>query len=128
MSLKLTLRVLQQEKLPCGSCGGRCCVLAPFTGSELRAARLAAGGSYPEGARVVPGLPAKARFGGGATSLVVGPDGVTCAFLTGGSCSIYEARPRACRDYGRVPEMPCEVLHPREAAREATRALRRQVR
>lgn len=125
MTRKLTLRVLQQEQLPCGSCGGRCCTYAPFTPSELRAARLAAGGSYPPGSRVVAGMPAKARFGGAATSLVVGPDGETCAFLAGGRCSIYEARPRACRDYGRVPEMPCEVLHPREAARASRRQIGR---
>jgi len=118
---KLSLTVLQSERLPCHSCGGKCCTFAPFTASELRQARLANGGSYPSGARVLSGLPIKAMFGGGSGSLVVGADGITCAFLKDGRCSIYEARPRACRDYGRVPELPCQVLHPKESRAIAER-------
>lgn len=112
---KLTLAVLQAEKLPCEGCGGKCCTVAGFTPTELRVARLANGGSYPPGARVVSGLPIKSSMGGGMGSIVVSDDKGTCAFLVSGQCSIYEARPRVCRDYGRVPELPCMVLHPREA-------------
>lgn len=113
----LSLAVLRSEHLPCDSCGGKCCSVAPFSPSELRAARLANGGSYPAGAKVIGGFPVKAEFGGGAGSIVVSDDQMTCAFLVSGRCSIYEARPRACRDYGRVPELPCLVVHPEHAAR-----------
>lgn len=115
---RISLRVLQDEHLPCDSCGGKCCTFAPFAPSELRRARLANGGSYPQGATVIGWLPLKKEFGGGAgghASMVVKEDGETCAFLADGRCSIYEVRPRACRDYGRVPELPCRVLHPKEA-------------
>ena len=108
----LSLSVLQSEHLPCDSCGGKCCSVAPFSPSELRAARLANGGSYPAGAKIIGGFPIKAKFGGGEGSIVVSDDQMTCAFLVAGRCSIYEARPRACRDYGRVPE-----LHPEHAVR-----------
>ena len=121
---KLTLRVLQADRLPCDTCGGLCCTLAGFTPTELRAARLANGGSYPPGARVLSGFPIKAQFGGGMGSMVVSDDKGTCAFLISGCCSIYDARPRVCRDYGRVPELPCPVLHPEEAATIGRRGLR----
>lgn len=121
---KLTLRVLQSERLPCDTCGGRCCTIAGFTPTELRAARLANGGSYPPGARVISGIPIKAAFRGGTGSIVVSDDEGTCAFLRDGLCSIYDARPRVCRDYGRVPELPCPVLHPEESARIGRRGLR----
>jgi len=97
--------------------------MAAFSPSELRAARLANGGRYPEGAKVVRGLPIKAIHGGGMGTLVVQADGMTCAFLVEGRCSIYEARPLVCRDYGIVPEMPCQVVDPKGAEREAERMI-----
>lgn len=116
----LSLAVLQAEHLPCDTCGGKCCSFAPFTPTELRAARLANGGSFPAGAKVVGGFPIKVKFGGGeGGSVVVADDEMTCAFLVAGRCSIYEARPRACRDYGRVVELPCQVVHPEHAAKIA---------
>lgn len=122
--MALSLKVLRNEKLPCDSCGGACCTFAPFTVAEARAARIANGGTHPAGSRVVPGLPAKDRFGGGSSLLIVKADGETCAYLQGGRCTIYEARPQACRAYGRIPEMPCQVLHPREAQRAVRNLVR----
>lgn len=108
-------------RLPCEGCG-RCCTAPAFSSGELRRARLAAGGSYPPGTTVASGLPIRAEHGGGMAHMLVGPDGITCPFLTQEKrCAIYEARPRICQLYGQVPEMPCQALHPRAAERAAER-------
>lgn len=108
--------------LPCAGCGGACCKLAGFTSAELRRARLYHGGRYPAGAQVLSGIPVKPEHGGGMGHLVVQADGVTCAFLTAeGRCAIHPARPKVCRDYGEVPALPCQRLHPKQAERAAER-------
>lgn len=109
--------------LPCAGCG-KCCTAPAFTSAELRRARLTAGGSYPPGTQVVSGLPVRPEHGGGMAHMLIGPDGATCPFLTPEKrCGIYEARPLTCQRYGVVPEMPCQVLHPRAAERAAEKLL-----
>lgn len=119
-----SLPVVQAEKLPCDSCGGKCCIAAPFSAAELRRARIANGGVYPVGAKVIGGMPIKSKFGGGSAFLVVKDADLTCAFLMGGRCSIYEARPLTCQQYGLVPELPCMELHPEKARAIAAQQLR----
>ena len=98
-------------ELPCAECGGRCCTYPVFTRGELRQAVKAAGG-LPEGAQVK-------HLPGGGRVLTAGPESKWCPFLVEGRCSVYEVRPRACRVYGRIPELPCEYLYPKEAERRA---------
>lgn len=105
------------KPLPCGTCGGKCCTAAPFRPSELRAARLAIGGAYPPGARVITGIPVRPEHGGGTAALVVVGDRPTCAFLRDGRCSIYDARPEVCRLLGTVPALPCPEVEPVRAER-----------
>lgn len=47
--------------------------------------------------------------------VVAKPDGV-CPYLVDGKCSIYAIRPKVCKDYGIVPQLPCQYLYPERAA------------
>lgn len=103
--------------LPCAGCGAKCCHVAPFTEDELAIAKIANGG-LPEGATVIPGGRTKAKFGSKPVVLVVKGDELRCAFVDEHSrCSIYEARPMPCRQYGRIKELPCQELEPDKACR-----------
>lgn len=116
----------QIRPLPCDTCGGKCCTAAPFRPSELRAARLANGGHYPPGARVINGIPVRPEHGGGTAALVAVGDRLTCAFLRDGRCSIYDARPLVCRLLGTVHELPCPEVEPVRAERLTQEWLTRQ--
>lgn len=36
-----------------------------------------------------------------------------CPFLNDDcTCNIYENRPKLCRDYGRIPKLPCKYIKP----------------
>jgi Fe-S-cluster containining protein len=43
-----------------------------------------------------------------------------CPFLVGGRCSVYDDRPKICRQYGQVKNMPCVYFTP--SGRERTPA------
>ncbi len=47
------------------------------------------------------------------------PNGKCPWLATDGKCSVYYLRPKTCRDYGMVAELPCEYLYPDEAKAKA---------
>lgn len=103
--------------LPCAGCGAKCCHVAPFTEDELAVAKIANGG-LPEGATVIPAGRTREKFGSKPIVLVVKGNELRCAFVDEHSrCSIYEARPMPCRQYGRIKELPCQELEPDKARR-----------
>lgn len=105
--------------LPCAGCGAKCCHVAPFTADELAVAKIANGG-LPEGSTVIPAGRTREKFGSKPIVLVVKGDELRCAFVDEHSrCSIYEARPMPCRQYGRIKELPCQELEPDKARRIA---------
>jgi Fe-S-cluster containining protein len=110
---------MSEKVLPCEECGGRCCYHVLMTMGEFKKIRKKYG--VPKGATltegqilggVIPGMPA------GPGMMVSTPEGV-CAYLKNGRCSVYDLRPRVCRLYGHVPEMPCEYIDPGGARRVA---------
>ncbi len=103
--------------LPCEGCGAKCCHFAPFTEQELAVAKIANGG-LPEGATVIPAGRTKAEFGSMPIVLVVKGDEMRCAFVDEHArCSIYEVRPKPCREYGKHKQMPCQELEPDKASK-----------
>ena len=91
------------SNLPCDECKGQCCTFPGMTKSEFKKIKR------------VHGLPK------GATKSVSGniitlfmPNG-NCPYLVDGKCSVYALRPKGCKDYGIVPELPCRYLYPEEA-------------
>lgn len=91
-------------KLPCAECKGQCCTFPGFTNKEYKKVR----DKY--------GLPAgtQSRRFGDKRMLYVG-DG-NCPYLQKtGACGIYEDRPKVCRLYGEIPELPCQYLYPDKA-------------
>ena len=123
----MSRRSRKLQVLPCNGCGAKCCHVAPFTEEEFNLAKIAYGGLPPD-AEVVGGLRQRKEFGGKPTVLVVKPDSeLRCAFVGDDArCTIYDARPLACRHYGRVKELPCIEVEPERARRlggEAARAL-----
>lgn len=51
--------------------------------------------------------------------------GDRCAFLSNNQCTIYADRPKVCREYGTIPELPCAYLAPDGIPR--TRSDRRRI-
>lgn len=100
--------------LPCSECGGRCCVLPVFSPEELQVVRLSVG--VPPDTKVVEML--------GGAAVVANPDGV-CPYLHERKCSIYAIRPKVCRDYGAVPDLPCEYLYPQRAMQKQLERIKR---
>jgi Fe-S-cluster containining protein len=48
----------------------------------------------------------------GTIGFVIHRQDGTCPYLKDGGCSVYPLRPKVCRDYGIVPDLPCEYLYP----------------
>ena len=71
--------------MKCDQGCGECCGPAPATENEYR--------------RVLAVAKAK--------GIVPIRQGITCPFYQEGTCSIYEARPLACRIFGHLRAMPC---------------------
>lgn len=105
-------------QLPCDKCKGKCCTYPVFDQAEL------------DMVRMIYGIPADAivrqiqhtqsydpRDNGKLAYWVARKDGV-CPYLKNGACSIYSFRPKVCKDYGIVPELPCEYLYPELAKKK----------
>lgn len=92
------------QKLPCETCNAKCCTYPVFTPKEFDHVSKTHGVSVF--AKRVP-LP--------KGHIMVFLDGGNCPYIKNGGCGIYEDRPRVCRLYGEIKEMPCKVLYPKEA-------------
>lgn len=103
--------------LPCNECRGRCCTYPVFSAAEFQIVKVVRG--IPAGAIVktmqFEQMYDKATYGRGTTGHSVIRPGGECAYLVDGKCSIYNIRPKVCRDYGVVPDLPCEYLYPKAA-------------
>ena len=83
MLIHKKLRVL--PPMQCDKGCGDCCGPAPATEKEYQ----------------------KVLFVAKAKKIVPLKQGSTCPFYQGGECTVYDARPLACRAFGHVPEMAC---------------------
>jgi len=117
------------DVLPCAECRGCCCTFAPMTMGEFKAIRRTHG--VPKGATLLPmkfrdgSLPGVPAGSPGVAVIAAGSLDGTCAYLTAaGRCSVHAIRPRGCRAYGVIEELPCAYLHPVEAERAARGLLR----
>jgi Fe-S-cluster containining protein len=104
-------------KLPCDECKGQCCTFPVFTEQEFQVLRIVKGAPPPH--MVMPmrneEMYDKKAYPTNSIGYVVAkPDGV-CPYLQDGKCGIYAIRPKVCRDYGVVPELPCQYLYPKLA-------------
>jgi Fe-S-cluster containining protein len=103
--------------LPCKECKGRCCTYPMFSKDELKLVKLIKGipaGSNIQGV-VLDQMYAGAKPGS-SIGYVLSKQNGDCPYLAAdGACSIYELRPKVCKDYGVVPDLPCEYLYPKEA-------------
>lgn len=94
--------------LPCDECRGKCCTFPAMSREEFR--RIKAVHGFPKGA-----IKRKVSH----KSLVIFMPNGACPYLTDGKCGVYALRPKACRDYGIVKELPCMYLYPEEARAQA---------
>jgi len=104
--------------LPCGECRGRCCKYPAFSPAEFELVKSVRG--IPKGTIVQPMQHVQsydpANKPGAVGYMLHRFDG-TCPYLYDGKCSIYWMRPKVCKDYGVVKDLPCEYLYPGEAKR-----------
>lgn len=96
-------------KLPCATCGGKCCRYAPIETRVWKRVKHKVQGDVEIYCKW-EGEPKEAWF-----ALKRGTDG-ECAFLQNGRCSIYSMRPRSCRAVGVL--IPCSEVDKETAARQ----------
>lgn len=113
-------------ELPCDECKGQCCTFPPMSLREFKSIRKKYG--IPKNAIVIKNENIvnhnyKHRY----LMMALKPDNKTCAFLVDGKCSVYDLRPKTCREYGVNPKMPCMYLYP-EKAREEMQKLENRAR
>lgn len=115
-------------ELPCVKCKGRCCNFPVFSEKEFKVLRVLRP-NLPAGASVVPishaaSYDSEANPAGASAFVIHLADG-KCPYLSERGCTIYAFRPRVCRDYGVVPELPCEFLYPKEAEAKQLERMKR---
>lgn len=88
--------------LPCESCNAACCGPAPFMKDELD--RVKEVRYIPPEVEImeIPG-----RDGTTGYLVLGGYPNERCYFLKGNRCSIYELRPKICRNFGIIKQLPC---------------------
>jgi Fe-S-cluster containining protein len=98
-------------ELPCKECKGKCCTYPAMSKEEFN--------------RIVDkhGLLKKAKVMDAGIMVMTHLENGDCPWLVKGSCSVYELRPKTCRDYGIVPKLPCAYLYPEQASESATNML-----
>lgn len=102
--------------LPCKECRGKCCTFPVF--SKLEFKRVKAVHGIPKDAIIMKMQHEQSydrKIKSGDTGYVLHREDGTCPYLKDGGCSIYPLRPKVCKDYGVVPQLPCEYLYPKEA-------------
>ena len=96
--------IFMNEKLPCAECKGKCCTYPALKKKEYKVLRDKYG--IPKGTKIINIGDAK----------ILHLENGNCPYLKDdGSCGVYLDRPRVCRLYGNVPEMPCMYLYPDKA-------------
>jgi hypothetical protein len=88
------------KKLPCDECKGKCCQFVGMSKKEFMILQLA---------KPLPKNYKPKIFG----DLVVFPN--ECPYIENGKCSVWNVRPKVCKEYGEIPEMPCAYLYPEKA-------------
>lgn len=88
----------------CFTCGGKCCGPLPLKISEF---------TKLEKRRPLKGDFRFIRLSDG--DMVIFTEERNCPYLKNGKCSIYEHRPKICREYGMSPKLPCGYLYPEAA-------------
>jgi len=114
--------------LPCAECKGKCCTYPTFTPQEFLVVRLAVG--IPFNATVTPFQHVEnydKNVDRGASGYMIALADGTCPYLKEGKCSIYSMRPKVCKDYGVVPDLPCQYLYPKEAEAKQKERMKRSM-
>ena len=111
---------------PCVLCGGKCCSSVSMSKSEFK--KITRRYGLPEGAKVEK-MKQMISFNpdiktGDTIYVPMMPD-KKCPWLVNNKCSVYMDRPRVCRDYGNIPEMPCQYLYPDLAKKICEETLRK---
>jgi Fe-S-cluster containining protein len=124
--MKLTLEpTSKMTALPCDECKGRCCTYPSMTETEFQTIKAVYG--LPEGAivrNIIRVEDYDVNLNGMGALTVHLADG-TCPYLRDGKCSVYSLRPKVCRDYGKVKDLPCEYVYPKEAKARHDERVRR---
>lgn len=102
------------KPLPCKECGARCCSHPAVNDFELFRMQ----NMNP----LIKDIK-KTRIATGHWVLL----GKDCPFLKDGRCSVYEVRPKACKDYGMKKNQPCQYLYPKQAEERVTELLLRNI-
>ena len=112
--------------LPCAECKGRCCTFPVFSPKEYRLVRIMA--KIPSETIIKPIQHAQSydqTNRPGDMAVVLHLANGNCPFLGDKGCTIPALKPKVCRDYGVVPNLPCEYLYPKEAEAKQMERIKR---
>lgn len=93
------------NELPCDICKGKCCGPLPMLEGQFNEFKKRV--RIPSGTKILRTSNSMSSKG----VVLVAANG-SCPFLKKGKCSIYLLRPKICRDYGKIKELPCAYLYP----------------
>ena len=113
--------------LPCNECKGRCCTFPVFAPKEFRLLKVLQV-PIPADAIVIPIEHAQnydPNNRPGDQAFVLHRADGTCPFLSDKGCTIPALKPKVCRDYGVVKDLPCEYLYPEEAKQKQLERIKR---
>lgn len=91
---------MKDIKLPCDKCKAQCCTYAPMTKREFKNIRKKYG---------LPKNHKKFSLKNDA-GIFLQNENDMCAFLVENQCSVYDLRPKVCREYGVNKNLPCVFL------------------
>jgi Fe-S-cluster containining protein len=112
--------------LPCAECKGRCCTFPAFSPKEFNVVKHVVGIPLYANVRPIEHAQSYDPANNGKAGYVLYLNNGNCPYLgIKGECTIYHMRPQVCRDYGVVPELPCEYLYPKEAEAKQLERIKR---
>jgi len=97
---------VENPQLPCNNCGGDCCgANVLFTENELRILKKNYKSKFKKLKLVESNIPGSYMIKRKGTKAINDAD--KCIFLENDKCSVYEHRPRICKDFGNKMYIKC---------------------
>lgn len=113
------------SKLPCDECKGKCCTYPVFTGAEWKAVTLSFVVPPMTQINQIKHMSSYVKEQNGSLAVMAFLPNGNCPFLKNGKCSVYYLRPKVCRDYGVVENLPCAYVYPEKAAQKHNERLKK---
>lgn len=124
LARKSSIETGVEMKLPCDECKGQCCTFPVFSNEEWNAVSKSVAVPPMTVINQIKHTGSYRKEQNGSLAVMIHLPNGACPFLKNGKCSIYYLRPKVCRDYGMVENLPCAYLYPENAKQKHNERLR----